>query len=742
MASAYEIPHTWEEPEGLHDLMQLIRETNPSADLRKIRYAYYVAEEAHAGQVRQSGEPYITHPLAVARIIVELQMDDATVCAALLHDTLEDNESITSEFLREQFGEDVEHLVDGVTKLRFKQAEALTERQQQAAKSAQHAETIRKMLLAMARDVRVMVIKLADRLHNMRTLDAMPADKRIRISSETLDIYAPLAARLGIWQVKWQLEDLAFKYLHPKEFQEITELVAKRRDVRERELQEAIVILKERLESRGIHGSEIQGRPKHLYSIFNKIAKHGFKFEEILDLLAIRVILKDTGECYLALGIVHDLWVPVPGLFSDYIAKPKPNGYQSLHTKIVGPHGEPLEVQIRTRHMHQIAEYGVAAHWAYKEGSDKQHGEGAIEHLRQQLFDWSSDHRTSSDFLRSMTTDLFSEQVFCFTPKGDVLDLPHGSTPVDFAFRIHSNIGITTVGAKINGKIEPLSTRLKNGDVVELITRSNAQPSLDWLEFIQSAHTRNKLRSYFRKRNKAENAARGKDAIERELRLVGIDPKDVLGEEKLENLVKTIPDCDTPTDFLAKVGEGLMSVGSAVTKLRGLLPAPTTTEPRIVTNKAREGQVMIVTGGIDNVMFRRGRCCDPLPGEDVVGFITRGRGVVIHRRMCTNALALQSEQGERLQELNWPRDGRTYATTLKIQTVNRQGLLMDIMTVFGEAKVNVTQAKVNTLPNQTAVIEVTIEVQDTDHLNQVMTKISNFSDVISILRVFGRSGKS
>ena len=740
MTVSYEITHTWEEPDGLTDLLTLIREQNPQANLRRIRYAYFVAEDAHSGQSRKSGEPYITHPLAVAHIVADLRMDEDSVVAALLHDVLEDCPSIKRETLEELFGPQVVEIVDGVTKLKFKQQDALTERQQQAAKSAQAAETLRKMLIAMARDLRVMVIKLADRLHNMRTLDSMPAEKQTRIASETLDIYAPLAARLGIWQVKWQLEDLCFKYLHPKEFQQVTELVSKKREVREEELRTAIILVKEKLAERGIKGVEVHGRPKHLYSIWNKIAKHGFKFEEIFDLLAMRIIVPSTPECYLALGIVHDLWVPIPQLFYDYIAKPKPNGYQSLHTKVIGPHGDPLEIQIRTTEMHRVAEFGVAAHWSYKEGGEAPTREGQFSTLRAQLFDWSSDHRTSSDFLRSLSSDLFSEQVFVFTPKGDVIDLPAGSTPVDFAFRVHSNLGLTVVGAKINGQIAPLPTQLSNGDVVELITRSNAQPSLDWLEFIKSAHARSKLRSYFRKRNKQENAQRGKDAIERELRAQGLDPKDFIGEENLKKVLKTMPDCENTTDVLAKVGEGLTTVQSVVVKLRGLIPQPGPSSDDIQTRSSKEGRVMLVAGGVDNIMLRRGKCCDPLPGEEVIGYVTRGKGIVIHRKMCSNLAAFEQNEPERLTELSWTADESVYSAQLKVLVVNRQGLLMDIVTIFGESKTNVVNANIRTLPNGTAEIYVTIEVRDVAHLNLLMTKISNFSDVISILRVYGRPG--
>lgn len=738
MVAAYEISHNWEEPDGLHALLEDIRSERPDANIKKIRYAYYLSEQAHAGQVRTSGEPYIHHPLAVAKILAELRMDDDTICAGLLHDVIEDCPSMTSEVLTKAFGEDVALLVEGVTKLSLKSVSDLSERQKAVAEATRAAESLRKMLLAMASDFRVMVIKLADRLHNMQTLEALPASKQTRIANETLDVYAPLAARLGIWQIKWQLEDLAFKHLHPVEFQEVSDLVSKTRSQREEELLASIVQLKDRAEKRGLKVLDIRGRPKHLYSIFNKMVKQGVKFDEIYDLLALRIIVEEKSDCYIALGIVHDLWVPIPGLFYDYIAKPKPNGYQSLHTKVVGPHGGSLEVQIRTMLMHEIAEFGVAAHWTYKEGKASLDETQRLRNLREQLFDWSSDARTSSDFLRSLSTDLFSEQVFVFTPKGDVIDLPKGSSPVDFAFRVHTALGMTLVGARVNGNLVPLQTKLKNGDVIELITRSNAQPSLDWLEFVKSAHTRNKLKAHFRKLTRVDDASRGRETLEKELRSHGLDPKQFLGEEKLNALAKTIMGCENSTDVLARVALGLTSVQTVISKLRGQVQELPSAD-RIEVTRTKEGKITLVTSGIDNVMVNRAKCCSPIPGDEVVGYVTRGRGIMLHRKVCPNAMSYMTNEPERLLNYDWPSDGSHYAVSLKIITVNRQGLLMDISTIFGEAKTNVSAAKIRTLPNHTAEIEVTIDVTDTQQLQQVMVKISNFTDVISILRMFGRT---
>jgi GTP pyrophosphokinase len=740
MVAAYEISHDWEDPEDLHTLLQSVREQRDDANVRKIRYAYYLAERAHAGQMRCSGEPYIVHPVAVAQILVDLRMDDDSIVAALLHDVLEDTDDLKPEDIIRDFGEDVLHLVEGVTKLKFKKQESLTPRQIKAAETTRTAETLRKMLLAMAKDFRVMVIKLADRLHNMQTLDALRPEKRTRIASETLDVYAPLAARLGIWQIKWQLEDLSFKALHPEEFQRVSDLISKTRRQREEELNEALIVIKQKLQERAIRLVDIRGRPKHLYSIFNKIVKHGVPFEEIYDLLALRIIVDSIPDCYVALGVVHETFIPIQQLFYDYIARPKPNGYQSLHTKVVGPNGQPLEIQIRTRKMHEIAEHGVAAHWTYKEGTTSIDETNRLSTLRQQLFDWSSDSRTSSDFLRSVSTDLFSEQTFVFTPNGDVIDMPKDSTPVDFAFRVHTQLGMTLVGARVNGQIVPLSTKLHNGDVCELITRSNASPSLDWLEFVRSAHTRSKLRGYFRKQTKETDAERGRAALDKELRHMGLDPRQYLGEERLLKVAETMDSVENAQDVLAKVGSGLASVQAIVSKLRGQVqevPSPDT----IHVSKTKEGKVSLVAGGMESVMVNRAKCCSPIPGDEVVGYVTRGRGIMIHRKVCPNAMAYMATEPDRLLPYTWPPDGNVYAVSLKIISINRTGLLMDISTVLGESKTNVSALSVKTMPNHTAEIDVTIDVKDTEHLSYLMAKISNYSDVISILRLFGRNAK-
>ncbi|MEQ1933563.1 MAG: TGS domain-containing protein, partial [Fimbriimonadaceae bacterium] len=549
----------------------------------------------------------------------------------------------------------------------------------------------------------------------------------------------PLAARLGIWQIKWQLEDLAFKHLHPNEFQRVSDLVGKARKERENSIRDITVSLKEGLHAKGLRNFDIQGRPKHLYSIFNKMVRQGLNFSEIFDLMALRIITQEKIECYTALMIVHELYHPIQNMFFDYIGTPKPNGYQSIHTKVVGPQGEPVEIQIRTRTMHEIAEYGVAAHWNYKEGTEGKNESSRLGILREQLFDWSGENQVSSDFLRSISTDLFSEQVFVMTPKGDVLDLPKDSTPIDFAFRVHTQMGMTTVGAKVNGLMVTLDHKLQNGDIVELVTRSNAQPSMDWLDFTKSSHARNKLRAYFRRQTKYDDAQRGRTALERELKAIKVDPKAYMTEDALVGVLPHFDGAENTTDLLAKVGAGLTSVQNLVSKLRGVQPEPVA--DRIQTNRTREGKPTLVIGGVEDVVLRRAKCCDPIPGDDTVGYVTRGRGIMIHRRVCPNALRFVIDEPERLMNLEWPSDGSLFGVTLRIVTLNRQGLLMDISTIFGESNTNVSAARIQTLQNHTAEILVTIDVRDTEHLQSVMNKIANYSDVINIARIFGRTAK-
>ncbi|MCS6949821.1 MAG: bifunctional (p)ppGpp synthetase/guanosine-3',5'-bis(diphosphate) 3'-pyrophosphohydrolase [Armatimonadota bacterium] len=731
-------------PEELLALLDRVREYHPQADTSTIVRAYRVAEYIHRGERRASGEPYITHPLAVAGILAELEMDVATISAGLMHDVVEDgkdengNPRITIDDIRLLFGEEIALLVDGVTKLASyldveRELEETTDSEKRKRKRdlVQTAANLRKIFVAMSRDLRVMIIKLADRLHNMRTLDALSRERQVKIATETLQILAPMAHRLGIWQIKWQLEDLAFKYLEPEKYAELAARVQRTRKEREEDINEAIRILKERLERERIR-AEVHGRPKHLYSIYQKMLKEEIDLDQIYDLLAIRVIVDTVPDCYHALGVVHDLWLPIPGRFDDYIAKPKPNMYQSLHTKVIGPRQQPLEVQIRTWEMHRTADFGIAAHWQYKEGgTSEDRFEQRMRMLRQQLFEWQADGKDSTEFLRSVVETLFNDQVFAFTPKGDVIDLVAGSTPVDFAYRVHTDVGNTCVGAKVNGRIVPLHYQLKNGDIVEIITRPNARPSRDWLNFVKTPHARSKIKQYFRKQAHAENVARGREMLEREVERLGLDPKEVLHAEALELVAKQL-NLPNAEEVYAAVGDGRYSAQAVLNRILPRVPL----QPSLfATGKVMESETRLSVDGIDNVMIRRAKCCTPLPGDDVVGYTSRGRGITLHRRACVNVQNYLLKEPERLVAVRWDeKPGACYATSLHIEAADRTGLLSDISTVFGESKTNITAIRTLSRPDGIAYIDITVEVQGVSHLRSLMDKVRRISDVLDIRR--------
>ncbi|MBW3625215.1 MAG: bifunctional (p)ppGpp synthetase/guanosine-3',5'-bis(diphosphate) 3'-pyrophosphohydrolase [Armatimonadetes bacterium] len=736
-------------------VVEKIEKYHPGADLDLILRAYDFALKAHDGQTRESGEEYIQHPLEVAAILTEMEMDSATIAAGLLHDVVEDTD-ITLDTIREQFGEEVADLVDGLTKLTLMSFQAPEEKPSEdgAGKKSRElqlkrqAENLRKILLAMARDIRVMVIKLADRLHNMRTLGCCSPEKQRKIARETMQIYAPLAHRLGIWTIKWQLEDLAFKYLEPEQFNEVAERVARTRKEREADIDHVIHTLEEGLKDAGIEAM-IQGRPKHLWSIYQKMKNQEISFEEIYDLTALRVIVHTVAECYHALGIVHDLWMPIPSMFSDHIAKPKSNMYQSLHTKVVGPGGDPLEIQIRTFEMHRTADFGVAAHWRYKEGGKPADiFESKLEWLRRQMFDWSSENQDSGEFLRSVTQDLFTDQVFVFTPKGDVVDLPAGSTPVDYAYRVHSKIGDTCAGARVNGRIVPLSTALRNGDVIEIITRSGAHPSFDWLSFVKSSHARAKIRAYFRRLRHAENVGRGRELLEKEATRLGLD-RAAIKENELERVLSHFK-MNTLPDLLAAVGSGSLGASTVLTRLREQSPAPDPSLPAGVI-PAKEAKLNIKPGGVDQVLIKRSRCCQPLPGDSVVGYVSRGRGMILHQEGCKNLAGYAEKEAERLVPVEWePSDGELYPSSIKIEALNRVGLLNDISAVFSEARLNIRSANIvsgnggggKNKPDftpgrhQIALFDFTVDVQDTAQLNSLMATLrSRVADVLDVYRL-------
>jgi guanosine-3',5'-bis(diphosphate) 3'-pyrophosphohydrolase len=705
------------------DLFQRI-EYLGEKDRALVAEAYAFAREAHAGQRRLTGDPYLTHPVAVAEILADLRLDGATLAAALLHDVVEDA-GVTKAEIEARFGAVVAELVDGVTKLERLEDRSFLEVQ---------AENVRKMLLAMARDLRVVLIKLADRLHNMRTLRPLPVEKQVRIAKETLDIYAPLAHRLGIYKVKWELEDLALRYLDPEAYHELAEMVAQKRAERESYLAEVAALLRQKLAEHGIE-ADIHGRPKGFYSIYQKMHRQGKAFSEIYDLFALRVIVSSVRECYAALGIVHTLFKPIPGRFKDYIAMPKTNLYQSLHTTVIGPEGRPFEVQIRTQEMHRTAEYGIAAHWVYKEGRTDPRLDQKLSWLRR-LIEMQGETREAQEFLDSLKVDLFSDEVYVFTPKGAVLELPADATPVDFAFRIHTDIGYRCVGAKANGHIVPLDYKLQNGDIIEILTSKTAQgPSADWLQFVKTSTARNRIRQWFKAKNREENIRLGQQLFEREARRLGLDPAQLRRDEWLDEVRRRF-NFQSVDDLWAAVGYGGVSAGQVVGRLKERLPAQVLPLPdgRSADGFGRPSNGIRVRGA-DNLLVRVARCCTPVPGDPIVGYITRGRGVSVHRTDCPNVEHLAAE-GERLIDVAWDRHaGETYPVELEIHGLDRAGLLADVASVLAARKLNIAQAKARGYRNHKAVVTVLVEIRHLGELAGVMEDLRRIPDVTVVQRV-------
>lgn len=718
----------------LEKLLQKLTQSRPDADTRLIADAFAFAQEAHGEQKRESGEPFVSHPLGVAEILVSLQMDDITVAASLLHDVVEDTE-VTLEEIQERFGPEVAALVDGVTKL---------SRLPFQSKQEQQAESLRKMFLAMARDIRVIIIKLADRLHNMRTLRNLPVERQKKIARETLEIYAPLTHRLGMYKLKWELEDLALRYLEPKEYYNLVQLVKKKRQERERYINEVMDTLQSQLKELKIQ-AKIEGRPKHFYSIYQKMVEKGREFTEIYDLIAIRVIVESVKDCYAVLGIVHTLWKPVPGRFKDYIAMPKSNQYQSLHTTVIGPGGEPFEIQIRTWEMHHTAEYGVAAHWRYKEGGGEDKFEDKISWLRQ-LLEWQREMKDAQDFLETLKIDLFEDEVFVFTPKGDVKSLPAGSTPVDFAYSVHSDIGHRCTGAKVNGKLVPLNTKLKNGDIVEIITSKNSKPSGDWLSFIKTSKARSKVRQYVRETQKQQATEDGRELLEKEARKYNFEPRGVLLAEKLAELARKHGYADTD-DLYAAIGFGRLTANQTLEKLVGSeklkkqkqslrQERQLERQKRLgLKRKARPSQG-VRAPGLDNLLIRFSRCCNPVPGDDIVGYITRGRGVSVHRKDCPNLGTLSTEEG-RIIEVFWEGTGQSsYPVELEVLAEDRVNLLSNIMLAVSEMKTNIVAVHGRTLKNKQAQIDLVVDIKDLEHMQAIIAQLQNVEGVLSAHRHF------
>ena len=723
----------------IESVIEKVKSYNPDADVELIGRAYEFAERVHEGQKRLSGEPYINHPMEAATTLVDLQMDVKSIAAAFLHDVLEDAE-VGLEDLEKEFGHEVAELVDGVTKLHLADFELSPPgiepegRKRRHSESNRSAENLRKIFLAMARDFRVMVIKLADRLHNMRTLSALPPDRQIKVATETLQIYAPLAHRLGIWQIKWQLEDLSFKYLNPREYEDMVDRISKTRREREKELTQTVAMIEERLHAENIK-AEIQGRPKHLYSIYQKMLKQEIDFEQIYDLTALRIIVNSIADCYHALGIVHDLWKPVPERFYDYIAKPKPNMYQSLHTKVIGSNSEPIEIQIRTREMHMTAEFGISAHWRYKEGSNTDDEfDRKLSWLRRQLFDWQTDAKDDNEFLSSVVEDLFTDQVFVLTPRGDVIDLPAGSTPVDFAYRIHSDLGNHCAGAKVNGRIVSFNYQFKNGDIVEIISRGNVSPSLDWLNIVKTSTARSRIKGYFRRLRYADSVIKGREMLEKEIERQKLDAKELLKPENLQKIMEHV-NVQTEDDLLAEVGFGHVAALSVIHKLVATQPQP---EGLIVSDKKQQGRgegIGILAGGMDGMAVTRSQCCNPVPGDEVIGYVTRGRGIALHRKGCSSIAPYLEKEPDRLIAVEWREaEGRRFQAGIKIEALDRVGLLNDISAVFSETKTNIFSAKMKSYSDKTASFELTIEVDDIKHLNEIVTRMSGLSDILAVHR--------
>jgi GTP diphosphokinase / guanosine-3',5'-bis(diphosphate) 3'-diphosphatase len=717
----------------LEPLTKTVRATHPKADVRIIERAYEIAARQHAGQVRKSGDPYITHPLAVATILAELGMNSETLCAALLHDTIEDTDYTLTE-LRREFGDDVAALVDGVTKLdKVKYGEAA------------QAETVRKMVVAMSRDIRVLVIKLADRLHNMRTLRYLPRHKQEQKSREVLEIFAPLAHRLGMNTVKWELEDLAFSTLFPKRYDEIARLVSERAPRRDVFLQDVIEYVSTDLREAKIK-ARVTGRPKHYYSVYQKMIARNVGFDDIYDLVGIRVLVDSVRDCYAALGTVHARWNPVPGRFKDYIAMPKFNLYQSLHTTVIGPEGKPVELQIRTWRMHQRAEYGVAAHWKYKEEATAGAGRGTADlaWLRQ-LVDWQRETADPAEFLESLRFDLGAAEVYVFTPRGEVIALPQGATPVDFAYAIHTEVGHRTIGARVNGRLVALESELNNGDTVEIFTSKaqDAAPSRDWLQFVKSARARNKIRHWFSKERREAATETGKAAIARAMRKQNLPLQRLATADALLAVAHDLRFADL-SSLYAAIGEGHVSAQSVVAKLvksaGGIAGAQEDLAETTLLTRAPKpqppGDSGVVVEGAADVWARLSKCCTPVPGDSITGFVTRGNGVSVHRADCVNLQHLLESQPERLVNVHWsPREGSLFLVAIQTEALDRTGLLSDVTRAISDQHVNILSASVTTTRDRVAVSRFTFEMGDPKHLGHVLRAVRSVDGVYDVYRI-------
>ena len=705
----------------VEELVRKLKTYAPDADVGLVQRAYEVAARAHAGQTRTSGEPYISHPIAVAATLADLHLDVVSLAAALLHDVPEDT-SVTLEEVRDQFGDEVAKLVDGVTKL--ERIRRLSRSGQRTLVDAQ-AENLRKVLLAMADDVRVVMIKLADRLHNMRTLGPLLPEKQTRVARETLDIYAPLASRLGIWQLKWQLEDLALQYLEPVEYRRIADLLAERRREREKYVERVVAIIQQRLGEAGVV-ADVTGRPKHIYSIYRKMKEKERDFDEIYDVRGVRVLLDQVKDCYAVLGIIHGMWRPIPGQFDDYIAMPKGNLYQSLHTAVIGTEGYPLEIQVRTWQMHRVAEYGIAAHWRYKEQVKRDLGlEAKVAWLRQ-VQDWRQDTEDAAQFVESLKSDVFPERIYVFTPKGDIVDLPQGATPVDFAYHIHTEIGNRCRGAKVNGRLVPLDYQLRTGEQVAILTAKKGGPSRDWLNtqlgYIKTARARSKVRQWFRRQERGENVAQGRELLEKELHRLGLERRPF---EEIAKLFKY----DDVDSFLAAVGYGDISPQRIAQKLTDSTVQPLLFPEAVLPSPSVVGvQVM----GVGDLLTRLAPCCNPVPGDPIIGYITRGKGITVHRRDCSNVENIADT--ERLIEVEWGSIREAYPVDIRIDAFDRTGLLRDIATMVADEGISMSAVQVSTHGDNTATFLATLQIGSIQQLRDVLSRLEGIRDVLEVRR--------
>lgn len=734
-------------PQWLADCLDLVNDpTQSNEDAELIASAFQFAYELHEGQYRRSGEPYIAHPVAVADLIRDLGGGSAMIAAGFLHDIVEDTD-ITCEEIEERFGEGVSHLVEGVTKLSKFNFSSKTERQ---------AENFRRMFLAMAKDIRVIVVKLADRLHNMRTLEHLKPEKQKQIALETREIFAPLANRLGIGRFKWELEDLSFKYLEPEAFQEIRDLVADRRADREARIENVLQVLRKRFAQSGIEVDELKGRPKHLYGIYQKMQQQQKEFEEIYDLAGVRAILKTREDCYRALAVIHDAFKPIPGRFKDYIGLPKPNRYQSLHTTVIGTYGKPIEMQIRTMEMHHVAEYGIAAHWLYKESGGSSDFKPTAEDEKftwlRQLLEWQNDLKDAKEYIDSIRDNLFEDDVFVFTPQGDVVALSRGATPVDFAYHIHTEVGNHMKGARVNGRWTVLETPLQNGDIVEIITSKNSHPSLDWLNFVVTPSARNRIRQWYKRSHREENISRGRSMLEKVIGKSGSES--LLKSERMQRVAERC-NHQSVDDLLAAVGYGEVTTNSVASKLReeslneemekteniansreGTIQSlPTTTSRTSASRSSSKSPI----AGVEGLMYHRAGCCCPLPGEPIVGVVTRMKGVTIHRQDCSNVEDIDSD---RVIPVHWNANNNngqcrhaTYTVHLEVEVIDRVGIFRDILARLSDQKINVSNASVKTGKGKPALISLSIEVKDHDQMQYSFNQIKQMSDVLKLRRL-------